>query len=235
MMKVIKADSSSPAAEPSPCLWFCWGWLARSGSLQQATTGKGMNQVFQASPVRSDSFKPWIRALGLLCWLQISSWFPAYNFTFKARGLETFPVSPAPAGRAQHHLLSCTHKRWLCWKNKVWPHENTISAPLHSADSTAKHKSGAMRCCLGFMLLKNQRGSRLCYSKRCQVHLSVSELFLDFYNIRYFCLAKKLQNKIHSIIRKHLAKISWERNHPKEARNLRALPLTGQRNVLIKK
>lgn len=127
-MKVIKADSSSPAAEPSPCLWFCWGWLARSGSLQQATTGKGMNQVFQASPVRSDSFKPWIRALGLLCWLQISSWFPAYNFTFKARGLETFPVSPAPAGRAQHHLLSCTHKQWLCWKNKVWPHENIPSA-----------------------------------------------------------------------------------------------------------
>lgn len=58
---------------------------------------------------------------------------------------------------------------------------------------------------------------------------------LDFYNIRYFCLGKELQNRTHSIIRKHLAKTPWERNHPKQARNLRALPLAGQRNVLIKK
>lgn len=64
---------------------------------------------------------------------------------------------------------------------------------------------------------------------------SVSEFFLDFCHIRYFCLAKELQNKTHSRIRKHLAKIPWERNHPKQARNLRALPLAGQRNVLIKK
>lgn len=64
---------------------------------------------------------------------------------------------------------------------------------------------------------------------------SVHVFLLDFYNIRYFCLAKELQNKTHSIIRKHLAKIPWERNHPKQARNLRALPLAGQRNVLIKK
>lgn len=185
-----------------------------------------MNQVFQASPVRSDSFKPWIRALGLLCSLQISSWFPAYNFTFKARGLETFPVSPAPTGS-----LSYTRKQWLCWKNKVWPCENTTSVPLCSAGFTAKYKSGGMRCCLGFMLFKNQRGSHL----RCQVHQSVREFFLDFCNIRCFCLAKELQNKTHSIIRKYLAKIPWERNHPKQARNLRALPLAGQRNILIKK
>lgn len=64
---------------------------------------------------------------------------------------------------------------------------------------------------------------------------SISEFFLDFCNIRCFCLAKELQNKTHSIIRKHLAKIPWERNHPKQARNLRALPLAGQRNILIKK
>lgn len=59
-----------------------------------------------------------------------------------------------------------------------------------------------------------------------------SSFYQDFYNIHYFCLAKQLQNSTHSIIRKHLAKISWERNHPRQARNSRALPLAGQRNIL---
>lgn len=86
-----------------------------------------MNQVFQASPVRSDSYKPWIRALGLLCSLQISSWFPAYNFTFKARGLETFPVSPAPTGSQSRAWLAELHPQAVALLKKIkslapWKH-----------------------------------------------------------------------------------------------------------------
>ena len=55
-----------------------------------------------------------------------------------------------------------------------------------------------------------------------------------FYNSHYFCFAKELQNNSHSIIRKFLAKTSWETNHPKQARNS-SLLLAGQRKVFRKK
>lgn len=146
-----------------------------------------MNQVFQASPVRSDSYKPWIRALGLLCSLLISSWFPAYNFTFKARRLETFPVSPAPTGSKSSAWLAKLHPQALALleKKKIlapWNRHQQTSLPLCCADSTAQYKSGGKRCWLGFMLFKNQHGSHLHYSKskRGQVHLSMPIFFSGF-------------------------------------------------------
>lgn len=195
-----------------------------------------MNQVFQASPVRSDSYKAGIRALGLLCWLLISSWFPAYNFTFKARGLEAFPVGPAPTGSQRSAGLAKPQPQAVAGlKKRVRPHQQT-GLPLRHADSTAQNKSGGKRRWLGFMLFKKSIWITSTWFQKQNASSSSINIyiifFLDFYNIRYFCLAKELQNNTHSIIRKHLAKIPWETNHPKQARNLRALPLAGQRNVL---
>lgn len=117
-----------------------------------------MNQVFQASPVRSDSYKPWIRALGLLCSLLISSWFPAYNFTFKARGLETFPVNPAPTGSQSSAWLAKLHPQAVALlKKRVWPHETGISKPVFpSAVQIPLHNIN---------LEVRDAGLGLCYSK----------------------------------------------------------------------
>lgn len=138
-------------------------------------------------------------------------------------------------------LLSYTRKHWLYWKKKrFWPHETGISKPaFHSAVQIPLHNIN---------LEVRDAGLGLCYSKINMDHIYIIpkakevkftyqclSFFLDFYNIHYFCLAKELQNNTHSIIRKHLAKIPWETNHPKQARNLRALPFAGQRNVLNKK
>ena len=68
--------------------------------------------------------------------------------------------------------------------------------------------------------------------------LSSSSIDLFFWILIIFitsALQKNQWNNTHSIIGKHLAKIPWETNYPKQARNLRALPLAGQRNVLKQK
>lgn len=93
---MITPDSSFPATEPLPVIPAEDSWLGLYHPYRHLR--QRYESSFPGLTSWSDSYKPGIRALGLLCSPLISSWSPAYNSAFKARGLETFPVSPAPTG-----------------------------------------------------------------------------------------------------------------------------------------